>query len=147
VARILESVRSILTATDGLSCQHPVHTIGTPLAHTSRAYTPKAWKTFDTIPWLKRPNVHVKRGTVKSVNIDSRIATYTDTATGNDCIEHYDFLVAATGLHRKWPIVPQGLTMEEYLHDALDYVNTIAHAGDHTIAVVGGGMSLIFHGS
>ncbi|KAJ4325937.1 hypothetical protein N0V84_003323 [Fusarium piperis] len=51
---------------------------------------------------------------------------------------HYDFFVAATGLHRAWPVVPRSLTKSEFLSDVRDQVKAIQDAKDGVV-VIGGG--------
>ena len=56
-------------------------------------------------------------------------------------IEHkYDYLIAATGLRRVWPTVPQSLTRDEYLNEGRGHIDLVRGA-EHGIVVIGGGTS------
>lgn len=51
----------------------------------------------------------------------------------------YDYLVAATGFRRAWPTVPQALTRDSYLEEALGHVRLVRDATLQGIVVIGGG--------
>lgn len=58
----------------------------------------------------------------------------------NCVVEHdYDYLIAATGLRRVWPTVPQAVDRESYLDEAHGHIDLVRCA-EHGIVVVGGGM-------
>lgn len=50
----------------------------------------------------------------------------------------YDYLIAASGLRRQFPAVPQSLDKESYLKEASQHISEISAATDG-IVVVGGG--------
>jgi hypothetical protein len=52
----------------------------------------------------------------------------------------YDYFVAASGLRRVWPVVPQSLRRKQYLFEASDHIRA-ATTARHGVVVVGGGMS------
>jgi NADH dehydrogenase FAD-containing subunit len=107
------------------------------LALASSSFAPKAWTKFHDIPALKA--VHFVQGVAKAVDCKRRRALI-DTGKVESEIE-YDFFVAASGLRRVWPVVPQSLTREGYLDEASTQINTLQNASDGVV-VVGGGMYL-----
>jgi hypothetical protein len=50
----------------------------------------------------------------------------------------YDFLVAATGLRRVWPVVPQTHTREAYLSEVGNHIDAVRTAKEGVV-VIGGG--------
>lgn len=61
-----------------------------------------------------------------------------ETRDGTVDIE-YDFFVAASGLRRVWPVVPQSTIKEKYLKEAQGQIHTLKNANG--VVVVGGGRS------
>lgn len=112
------------------------HLISSPLALASATFAPKVWTKFDEIPALK--HVHFIHGAVKSVDPKSKRATVIETATGSPKELSYDFLVAATGLRRVWPVVPQATTRQGYLAEAESQIQAVQNAREGVV-VVGGG--------
>lgn len=115
-----------------------VHLIGSPLALASETFQSKAWRKFRDIPALK--DVDIIRGSVSKIDNKQRKATILDKDTGAVTEKSYDFLVAATGLRRAWPVVPQSLTREDYLKETQDHINQVKGANEGVV-VIGGGMS------
>lgn len=76
---------------------------------------PKAWAKFDDLPALQSPNISHVHGTVSSVDCERKIAVISDTDTGKQYEETYDYLIPDSGLRREWPTVPQSLRKDEYL--------------------------------
>ncbi len=76
------------------------------------------------------------RGSVKSVDLATKRAVVS-TPTQGDVVREYDYLVAATGLRRVWPVVPQSQTRESYLDEVGGHIDTLK-ASDGVV-VVGGG--------
>ncbi|EXJ83973.1 hypothetical protein A1O3_04640 [Capronia epimyces CBS 606.96] len=120
------------------------HLIASPLAFASAAFAPKVWTKFEEIPALK--NIRFVRGSVRSVDPKSRRATVTVTGTGTgtetETELNYDFLVAATGLRRVWPVVPQATTREGYLVVANAQIRSVRDAQEGVVVVGGGAVGI-----
>ncbi|KAK4100407.1 pyridine nucleotide-disulfide oxidoreductase-like protein [Parathielavia hyrcaniae] len=114
------------------------HLIGSPLALASEAYTEKAWVKYNDIPALRSPNIRVLQGSVKAVDPRQMIATFAAHGSGETSDLPYDYFVAATGLRRVWPVVPQSLRRKQYLFEAGEHVRA-ATAAKHGVVIVGGG--------
>ncbi|KAL2194096.1 pyridine nucleotide-disulfide oxidoreductase-like protein [Corynascus similis CBS 632.67] len=115
------------------------HLIGSPLALASETFTEKCWVKYDNIPGLQLPNLHVLQGSVKSVDPARKVATYLPYGNTADPQEiQYDYFVAASGLRRVWPVVPQSLRRKQYLFEAGDHIRA-ATASRHGVVIVGGG--------
>ena len=118
----------------------PDHLIGSPLALASESYAEKCWVKYGDIPALRSPNLRVLQGAVKSVDPARKVATYLAHGSTDEPSElQYDYFVAATGLRRVWPVVPQSLRRKQYLFEAGDHIRA-ATAARHGVVVVGGGM-------
>lgn len=123
--------------------------IGSPLALASEEYTEKCWVRYDDIPALRRApnNIRVLHGTVRAVDLERKVATYVQRGTGTEEQElPYDYFVAAAGLRRAWPVVPQSLRKKQYLFEAGDHIRA-ATAARHGVVVVGGGKCAPFIGT
>ncbi|KAI1273618.1 hypothetical protein F5Y07DRAFT_376139 [Xylaria sp. FL0933] len=114
------------------------HLIGSPLAMASRDYAEKAWVEYKHVKVLQRPNVTFVQGTVTDVDCESKTATITERKTQKTRIESYDFFIAATGLRRVWPVVPQALTKETYLMEVGAHCDRVLNS-TAPVLVVGGG--------
>lgn len=114
------------------------HVIGSPLALASSAYAQKAWTKFGDIPGLQHPAIKVVHGTVTKVDIDARTATIKSIGGTSSVDQEYDYLIAASGLRRVWPVVPQQLIRESYLNEAEGHIDEV-HAAKHGVVVIGGG--------
>ncbi|KAK4108312.1 pyridine nucleotide-disulfide oxidoreductase-like protein [Canariomyces notabilis] len=115
------------------------HLIGSPLALASESYAEKCWVKYEDIPALQSPNIHVLHGTVQSVDQQRKVATYVARGGGTQTSEiEYDYLVAASGLRRVWPVVPQSLRRKQYLFEAGDHIRA-AMTARHGVVIVGGG--------
>lgn len=101
-------------------------------------YAKKAWVKYQDLPCLHTPQVRVIQGSVTSVNCEAKTATTIDAATKVATTHEYDYFVAATGLRRAWPVVPQSLTRKQYLVEAGDHIHAVVNA-HHGVVVVGGG--------
>lgn len=104
---------------------------------------PKAWVKFDSIPALSSPNIFHVHGTIGNVDCERKIAVISDANTGKQYEESYDYLIAASGLRREWPTVPQSLRREEYLKEAGDHIEKVEKA-KKGVVVIGGGIFLPF---
>lgn len=124
------------------NCTPLDHLIGSPLALASELYAEKCWVKYDDIPALRSPNIRVLQGTVQSVDQQRKVATYVAHGAGAQTSElQYDYLVAASGLRRVWPVVPQSLRRKQYLFEAGDHIRA-ATAARHGVVIVGGGKRL-----
>ncbi|KAJ8126754.1 hypothetical protein O1611_g6884 [Lasiodiplodia mahajangana] len=114
------------------------HLIGSPLAMASREYAEKAWVEYKHVKVLQRPNVTFVQGTITNVDCENKTATISERKTQKTRVESYDFFVAATGLRRVWPVVPQALTKEAYLAEVGAHADRVLNS-TAPILVVGGG--------
>ncbi|KAI1324317.1 FAD/NAD(P)-binding domain-containing protein [Xylariaceae sp. FL0255] len=114
------------------------HVIGSPLALSSHKYAEKAWVDYGHVKILQRPNVTFIQGTVARVNCEDKTATVSETRTGKTRVERYDFFIAATGLRRAWPVVPQALDRDAYLAEVGAHIDKVLNS-TAPILVVGGG--------
>jgi NADH dehydrogenase FAD-containing subunit len=123
-----------------ISNHSPDHTIGSPLALASESYAQKCWVKYDEIPALRSPNIRVLQGTMQSVNQSRKVATYVKRGGTETSELQYDYFVAAAGLRRVWPVVPQSLRKKQYLFEVGDHIRATTKA-KHGVVVVGGGKS------
>lgn len=108
----------------------------------SETYAEKVWVKYTDIPALRSPNIHVLQGSIKSIDPQSKIATFLAHGLDEETSElRYDYLVAAAGLRRVWPVVPQSLRRKQYLFETGDHTR-VALTGRHGVVVVGGGKYL-----
>ena len=114
------------------------HVISSPLALASFEYAEKAWVKFKDVPGLQHSAINIVHGSVANVNPETRTATVMSHGSGHSIQYEYDYLIAASGLRRVWPVVPQQLVREEYLKEAEDHINAVMEA-EHGVVVVGGG--------
>ncbi|KAI0455562.1 hypothetical protein F5B21DRAFT_470850 [Xylaria acuta] len=114
------------------------HLIGSPLAMASKEYAEKAWVEYKDVKRLRRPNVTFVQGTITNVDCENRKATISERKTQKTREESYDFFVAATGLRRTWPVVPQALTREAYLAEVGAHCDRVLNS-TAPVLVVGGG--------
>ncbi|KIW21630.1 hypothetical protein PV08_02210 [Exophiala spinifera] len=112
------------------------HLISTPLAHASSEFAPRAWTKFRDLPALK--NIRFIQGTAENVDCSKRHAVILDAETKSPVTLEYDYLVAATGLRRVWPVVPQAKSRESYLSEAAEHIEAVRKA-KNGVAVIGGG--------
>ena len=114
------------------------HLIGSPLSFADEKYAEKAWVKFDDIAALQHPQFRCILGSVKSVDLQRKVArTAPHQKTETKELE-YDFLIAATGLRRTSPSVPLDLTREKYLEEVRPHIERVSKA-EHGVAVIGGG--------
>jgi len=116
------------------------HLISSPLALASGEYAPKAWTNFRDIPALK--DIHFIQGSVKNVDCDKKQAVVTESETGSSLGLEYDFLVAATGLRRVWPVVPQAKSRQAYLSEAAEHIEAVRKARDGVVVIGGGAVGI-----
>ncbi|KAI0180582.1 FAD/NAD(P)-binding domain-containing protein [Hypoxylon sp. FL1284] len=114
------------------------HLIGSPLALASRSYAEKTWVKFKDIPVLQRADVRFVHGTVSKVDPETKTATILEQPDQAERIETYDFFVAATGLRRVWPVVPQSTTRDAYLEEVGRHIDAVVNS-TKPVLVIGGG--------
>ncbi|KAI0862373.1 hypothetical protein F4860DRAFT_473185 [Xylaria cubensis] len=114
------------------------HIIGSPLAMASKEYAQKAWVDYKDVKRLQRPNVTFVQGTITNVDCESRTAIISEHKTQKTREESYDFFIAATGLRRTWPVVPQAYTREAYLTEVGAHCDRVL-GSTAPVLVVGGG--------
>ncbi|KAI0887603.1 FAD/NAD(P)-binding domain-containing protein [Annulohypoxylon maeteangense] len=114
------------------------HVIGSPLALASASYSEKAWVYYKNIPILQRPDVRFVHGTVSKVDPETKTATIIEQPNQEERAEAYDFFVAATGLRRVWPVVPQSARREDYLEEARRHISAVSKS-TAPVLIVGGG--------
>ena len=81
-------------------------------------------------------------GSVSSIDPEAKQATVLDHATKEAATYDYDFFVAASGLRRAWPVVPQSLTRKQYLIEAGEHIHSVANTRDGVIVVGGGAVGI-----
>ncbi|KAI6466472.1 hypothetical protein MCOR06_011432 [Pyricularia oryzae] len=124
------------------------HIIGAPLALASTSFAEKAWVKYSDIAALQRPNIRIIQGTAKTVDPTTKTATITRTdpaaaaQPSSDEIIPYDFLVAASGLRRVWPVVPQSLRRKQYLLETGSHVQAVSGARNGVLVVGGGAVGI-----
>lgn len=103
-----------------------------------KEYSEKAWVEFKDIKILQRPNVQFIQGILSKVDPASKTATITERSTQAIRQEKYDFFLAATGLRRVLPVVPQSLSRKLYLQEAGKHIDAVS-TSTAPVLVVGGG--------
>jgi NADPH-dependent 2,4-dienoyl-CoA reductase/sulfur reductase-like enzyme len=106
------------------------------LALASHDYAANVWTKYQDIPALK--DVHCIQGSVTSIDAKKRLAVIEETQTLSVSERSYDFLVAASGMRRVWPVVPQSRTRESYLNEVGAHIEAVKNAKDGVV-VIGGG--------
>ncbi|KAF2187319.1 FAD/NAD(P)-binding domain-containing protein [Zopfia rhizophila CBS 207.26] len=118
------------------------HSVGAPLAHVTKTYTPTMWKRYNRLNELRHSNLHFRHGSVQKVDPESKIAEYLDRS-GKVQTQAYDYLIMATGLKRHWPAVPKSGSYEEYMNDAKELIEKITGKDEvqqgRRVVVIGAG--------
>ncbi|CAJ2506663.1 Uu.00g078490.m01.CDS01 [Anthostomella pinea] len=112
------------------------HVIGSPLALATRSYAEKAWVEYKDVKVLQRPDVRFVHGSLNKIDCETKMATISEGQTTRT--ETYDFFIAATGLRRAWPVVPQALSRKSYLMESGTHIDSVTNS-TAPILVVGGG--------
>lgn len=99
---------------------------------------------YEDIPALQVPYITVVQGSVRSLDSEGKIATVATHGVIEELQLGYDYLVAATGLRRAWPVVPQSLRRKQYLFEVEDHHRNVK-AAKHGVVVVGRGVYLNEH--
>ena len=93
---------------------------------------------YDEVRALQHPSIRFIQGSVRSVDCEALSATIMEHDTKEERNLSYDYFVAATGLRRPWPVVPQSLTREQYLREVQGNIEQARNA-EHGVVVIGGG--------
>lgn len=119
-----------------------MHLIGCPLAFSSNEYASKIWHKFEDIPALQHPCIRWTRGSV--VKIDTELLSIRIRHAGSLVeTEHaYDYLVAASGLRRVYPVVPQSLTRKQYLLETADHIHGVRDIPNGLLVIGGGAVGI-----
>jgi NADH dehydrogenase FAD-containing subunit len=119
-----------------------VHLIGCPLAFASNEYAPKIWQKFDDIPALQHPSIRWTRGSVVHIDTEKLCAKIRIAGTNEETSHEYDYLVAASGLRRVFPVVPQSLSRKQYLLEAANHIQQVQDASDGVVVIGGGAVGI-----
>ena len=114
--------------------------ISSPLTLCDADFAPKAWQRYADLPAFNTPEISFAQGSAIKVDAERKVASIKDGITGKEYEEAYDYLIAATGLRRDWPAVPQSLTKEKYLAETGKHIELVKNAKDGVV-VIGGGTS------
>jgi NADH dehydrogenase FAD-containing subunit len=106
------------------------------MADTS--FATRAWMRFTDLAALKTPRVNFTQASVVRVNLGSKTVKAKIAGSDIEINEPYDYLLAASGLRRGWPVVPQSLHKENYLNEYMARATSI-QKGKHGVIVIGGG--------
>lgn len=118
------------------------HTIGSPLALADAEYAKRAWIKFQDIPAIQKPNVQILQGSISDVDTAAKTASVIDNTTKIATSLPYDYFIAATGLRRVWPVVPQSLTKKQYLLEVEEQIHAASNARDGVLIVGGGAVGI-----
>lgn len=113
------------------------------MAFASCKYASDTWSRYEDIPALRTPEVKFVHGSIVDLNCQGKEATVKDSKTQASTQVQYDYLIAASGLRRTWPTVPQALQRKEYMSEMTSHINATEKA-DNGVVVVGGGALPIF---
>lgn len=98
---------------------------------------------FPSITALQHPSVTFIQGSVTKIDNVSKSAKYTThTEAKSEQTISYDYLVAASGLRRQFPAVPQSLDKESYLREATKHISEVSNATDGVVVIGGGAVGI-----
>ena len=118
------------------------HIIGSPLAFASQEYARKAWVKFSDIPGLQHSAIKIIQGSVSGVDIMSKTAQIRTSSQDQTESHSYDYLIAATGLRRTWPVVSSKFTRQEYIQQADEHIKSIQQATKKVVVIGGGAVGI-----
>jgi NADH dehydrogenase FAD-containing subunit len=71
------------------------------------------------------------------------LATYkTSTGLRTEGTISYDYFIAASGLRRQWPVVPQSLEKEAYIEEVTQHISEVSAAADGVVVIGGGAVGI-----
>lgn len=119
------------------------HTVGAPLGQISLAWGREFWVPFEEILRAKirngEENIRFEQGTVRELDMRAKRVGYVK-AKGEEGRIEYDYMVLATGMKRKAPVVPQMLDREGYLKEVAGIEEELKRC--RKVVLVGGGKLL-----
>lgn len=118
------------------------HTIGSPLALADSDYAKKAWVKYSEIPALQTPKINILHGSLTHLDPSTKTASVLSSAAQVASTHTYDYFIAATGLRRVWPVVPQSHTKKQYLLEAEEQIHAVSTAKDGVLIVGGGAVGI-----
>ena len=77
-------------------------------------------------------------GSVIKVDMATKTASIVPNASTHPVQQDCDYLVAASGLRRAWPIVPQSVRRDAYLAEVQCHIDSVKNAR-HSVVVIDGG--------
>lgn len=78
------------------------------------------------------------QGSVTQIDLAKKVARIANPKTKEESEESYDYLIAASGLRRVWPVVPQSFSRAEYLVESGNHIEAVKNAKEGVV-VIGGG--------
>jgi NADH dehydrogenase FAD-containing subunit len=75
---------------------------------------------FCSLSVLQVPNLKIIQGSITGLDYGKKVATIKTSSGGRE--EGYDYLVAASGLRRVFPVVPQSPNEKDYLQEAKEQI-------------------------
>ncbi|KAI5303667.1 MCM DNA helicase complex subunit mcm6 [Ascosphaera pollenicola] len=118
------------------------HLLGMPVACASKEYAEKAWVKFSDIPALQSSRINIVQGKVTSIDAQRKSSTIHRTQDNKPIQQRYDYLIAASGIHREWPSAPTALNKKEYRTETDRMVEQCANATEGIIVVGGGAVGI-----
>jgi len=82
------------------------------------------------------------RGSVTSVDPERKVARILELQSQQTRHEQYDYLIAASGLRRVFPTVPQSLRREDFLNEAKSHRKSVLDAQEGVVIVGGGAVGV-----
>lgn len=82
------------------------------------------------------------RGSVTSVDPERKVAQILELQSQQARYEQYDYLIAASGLRRVFPTVPQSLRREDFLSEAKSHRKSVLDAQEGVVIVGGGAVGV-----
>lgn len=108
------------------------------MALADSQYASKIWKRYDNIAGLQHKSIKILHGSITRISCETRTATIKDHNAKSEHDHQYDYFIAATGLRRQWPSVPQSLQLSQYLQETGTHIENVT-AAPHGVVVIGGG--------
>lgn len=116
------------------------HTVGAPLGQISVSFANEFWIKYEDIEKGKSVDEDVRfiQGTACCLDTSSKVLKYRLPGSESEKGElEYDYLIAATGLRRGWPVVPRFSQKSQHLNDVEQLERELN--GCSRIVLVGGG--------
>lgn len=115
------------------------HTVGAPLGQISAPFAREFWVRFDEILTTKPDeDIEFIHGSAIALDMESKILTVSPANSPAEMQNlSYDFLIIASGMRRKWPVVPRAFDYDSYIRDVEDWERELRQC--NRIVLVGGG--------